>query len=98
MLVELCARNYHTSNSFVNDTNETFKEYTKIVLKPLIWINFHNLHIGFNIRLEISHIYKKFPTLNKNWTPIEQKVTEIQIVNNLFHIITRIQFPFQLAT
>ncbi len=66
MLVELCAENYCTLDGIVNDVDGTFKEYTKIVSKPLIWINFHNLHIGFNTRLENSHMYKKFPRLNKN--------------------------------
>jgi hypothetical protein len=56
-----------------------------------------NLHIGFNIRLENSHIYKELFAPNKNRTPIEQKV-EIQIGNNPSHIITRIQFLVQLIT
>jgi hypothetical protein len=73
MLVEPCARNYHTSNSLVNHINGTFKEYTKNILKPLIWINFHNPHIGFNTKLEISHMYKEFPTLNKNGTPLNKR-------------------------
>jgi hypothetical protein len=71
--MELCGRNYHTLNSLINGTNGTFKEYTKNVLKPLIWINFHNPCIGFNTRLEISHIYQKFPTLNKNWTQLNKR-------------------------
>jgi hypothetical protein len=68
----------------------------KSISKPLIWINFHKLHIGFNTMLENSHIYKEFLALNKNYTPIEQKVIEIQINNNPSHIITRIQFHIQI--
>jgi hypothetical protein len=66
MLVELCVGNYYTSNGIVNGVDETFEEYTKTVSKPVIWINFHNPHIGFNTRLENSHICKTFPRLNKN--------------------------------
>jgi hypothetical protein len=66
MLMELCVRNYCTSNGIVNGANETFKECTKTISKPVIWINFHNPHIGFNTTLENSHICKTFPGLNKN--------------------------------
>jgi hypothetical protein len=58
--------NCHTSDGLVNGIDGMFEEYTKTISKPLIWINFHNPHIGFNTRLENSHIYKKFPALNKN--------------------------------
>jgi hypothetical protein len=66
MLVELCVGNYCTSNGIVNDADGTFKEYTKTISKHVIWINFHNPHIGFNTRLKNSHICKTFPGLNKN--------------------------------
>jgi hypothetical protein len=42
-------------------------------------------------------MYKKFPTLDKNWTPIEQKIIETQIGSNPIHTITIIQFPTQLV-
>jgi hypothetical protein len=42
-------------------------------------------------------VYEKFPRLDKNWTPIERKVVEIQIRNNPFHTITKNQFPIQLV-
>jgi hypothetical protein len=38
---------------------------------------------------------KKFH--DKNWTPIEQKIVEIQIGRNPIHTITRIQFTIQLV-
>jgi ATP-dependent exoDNAse (exonuclease V) alpha subunit len=43
-------------------------------------------------------VYEEFPRLDKNWTPIERKVVEIQIGNNPFHTITKNQFPIQLVT
>jgi hypothetical protein len=42
-------------------------------------------------------MYKTFFTLDKNWTPIEQKIVKIQIGSNPTHTSTRIQFPIQLA-
>jgi hypothetical protein len=57
MLVEQCVGNYRTSDGLVNNVDGTFEEYTKNVSKPLMWINFYNPHIGFNIRLENSHMY-----------------------------------------
>jgi hypothetical protein len=56
--VEPCVGNYCTLDGVVNGANETFEECTKNVSEPLIGINFHNPCIGFNIRLESSHIYK----------------------------------------
>jgi hypothetical protein len=58
----------------------------KIISKPLLWINFHKAHIGFNTMLKNSHIYKEFLAANKIYTP--QKVIEIEIGNNPSHIIT----------
>jgi hypothetical protein len=42
-------------------------------------------------------IYKSIIRLDKQWTPIECKIVEIQIGSNLSHTTTRIQFPIQLA-
>jgi hypothetical protein len=56
--MELCTKNYRTLSSLVNDVDEMFKEYTKNISKLLLWIIFHNLCIGFNAKLENSHIYK----------------------------------------
>ncbi len=51
-----------------------------------------------NTRIEINpRIYEQFPNINKNWMPIEQKIVEIQIGSNLFHITTKIQFPIQVV-
>jgi hypothetical protein len=68
MLVELC---YITSYGLVNGVDGIFKDYTKTFPKSLIWIHFQNLQIGYNTRSKNSQMYKEFPTLDKNWTPIE---------------------------
>jgi hypothetical protein len=57
MLIEPCVGNYCTVDGVVNGANETLEECTKNVSKPLIWINCHNLRIGFNTRLrKFTHI------------------------------------------
>jgi hypothetical protein len=88
MLVELCARNYVTSNGFVNGVNNTFKISTTYCEKTIIWIMFHNSKIG---------------TLNDNnveskWTIIEPIIKYIKVSKSQSFTITRIQFPIQLAT
>jgi hypothetical protein len=99
MSIELCSCNYPTPNGLVNDANTTFEYYVRTSSKSLIWIHFCNLQIGINTRIDINpRIYEQFPNINKNWMPIEQKIVEIQIGNNIFHIIKIVQFPIKLAT
>jgi hypothetical protein len=43
------------------------------------------------------HLWTIFFIIDKKWTPIEQKITKIQIGSNPLHIITRIQLPIQLT-
>jgi hypothetical protein len=85
MLVELCASNYATSDGLVNGVNVTFQDYIENNPKPLIWIHFYDPHI--NTRIKNSHIYEQFPTIDKKWTLIEQKIAKIQIGSNPSHII-----------
>jgi hypothetical protein len=99
MSIELCSCNYPTPNGLVTGANTTFECYVKTSSKSLIWIHFHNPQIGINIRIEINpHIYEQFPNINKNGMPIEKKIVEIQIGNNIFHIIKIVKFPIKLAT
>ncbi len=49
------------------------------------------------VQIKNSHIYKQFLTTDQKWTKIKQKIVEIQIGSNPFHIIIRIQFPIQLV-
>ncbi len=59
--------------------------------------NFHNPQIGINTLIKNFHIYKQFPTIDKKWALIKQKIEKIQSDSNPFHIIIRIQFPIQLV-
>ncbi len=42
MLVELCARNYETSDGLVNGVDGTFEDFIKSISKYFVWIHFHN--------------------------------------------------------
>jgi hypothetical protein len=95
MLMELCVRNYETSNGLVNGI---FADFTKTISKSFVWIHFHNPQIEHNTQIKNLQIYDEFPRLDKQWTLIERKIPEIQIGSNPSQIITRIQFPIQLTT
>jgi hypothetical protein len=97
MLMELCAGNYETSDGVVNGVDGIFEDFTKIISKSFVWIHFHNPKIGHNTQIIFLQIYDEFPRLDKQWTPIERKIAEIQISSNPSHIITRIQFSIQLT-
>jgi hypothetical protein len=58
---------------------------------------FQNPQIKVNSKQKYAQLYAQFPTIDKKWTPIKQKNVEIQISSNPSHVITRIQFPIQLA-
>jgi hypothetical protein len=96
MLVELCARNYETSDGLVNGANGIFEDFIESISKSFVWIHFHNPQIGHNALIKNLQIYDEFTRLDKQRTPIECKIAEIQVGNNLSHTITRIQFPIQL--
>jgi hypothetical protein len=80
-----------------------FWKFYKNHLKK-IQILFQIFLFGYNfiiLKSDIIHelkFYKSKMRLDKQWTPIECKIVEIQIGSNLSDIITRVQFPIQLTT
>jgi hypothetical protein len=96
MLVELCAKNYETSDGLMNGGHGIFEDFTKTISKSFVWIHFHNPQIGHNKRITNLQIYDEFPRLDKQWIPIEHKIAKMQKGNNPSHTITRIQYPTQL--
>ncbi len=87
--MELCSRNHEASDGLVNGANGIFEGFTKIISKSLIWMHFHNPQIGHKTQIKNLQIYDEFSRLDKQWTPIEHKIVEIQIGSNPFHIITK---------
>jgi len=70
MLIKLCARNDATLDGFVNGVDGILN----IIYKKIQNHSYGYILKTFKLettRLEISHLYKKFPKLNKSWTPIE---------------------------
>jgi len=77
MLMELCVRNYETTDGLVNGANGIFEDFTKTISKYFVWIHFHNHQIRHNTWIKNLQIYDEFPGLDKQWTPIELKIIEI---------------------
>ena len=95
MVVELC-NNYVISNGLVNGADGLFKTSTTFNDKSYVWIQFYNTKVGIVTRFSHSHLYKS-SDIDLAWTPIESVAKEIRIGKNQSHLITRIQFPIQLA-
>jgi hypothetical protein len=77
--MELCARNYETTNGLVNGDDKFFEDFTKIISKYFVWIHFHSHLIGHNTQIKNLQIYDEFLRFDKQWTPVELKITKIEI-------------------
>jgi hypothetical protein len=96
MLVELCARNYATHNGLVNGANGIIQGSTKVLnSQKITWILSNNPKYGQFTRIKNAHLYEH--EIHPTWTSIEPMSKNIQISSNSSHIITRTQFPIQLA-
>ncbi len=95
ILVELCAGNYVTSNGFVNGADGIFKRSTTYYEKTIIWIMFQKFKIGTLTKEKYNHYYDN--NIESKWTPIEPIIKDIRVGKSQSFIITRIQFPIQLA-
>jgi hypothetical protein len=95
MLVELCAGNYDVSDGLVNGADGIFKGSTTYSNKSIMWILFFNSKVGSLTREKSVHFYTI--EIEKTWTPIEPLVKEIRAGKSQTYVVTRIQFPIQLA-
>jgi hypothetical protein len=96
MLVELCVGNCVTHDGLVNGVDEIFQGSTKVFnLQKVILILFNNPQCGQFTRITNAHSYEH--EIHPTWTLIEPIFKDIEISSNSFHIITRTQFPIQLA-
>jgi hypothetical protein len=97
MLVEFCAENCATHDGLVNGVDGIFQGSTKVFnSQEVIWILFDNSKCGQLTKIKNAHLYEH--EIHPTWTPIEPISKDIQIGSNSFHIITRKQFPIQLAS
>jgi len=97
MLIELCGGNYATHDGLVNGVDDLFKTSILMNSRTYIFIQFLNIKIGSLTRLVNTYLYQD-KSIDPTWTSIEHQTKEIQIGTNETHLITRIQFPIQLAT
>lgn len=95
MLVEL-THNYATSDGLVHGADGLFKSATSINNKTYVWIKFFNEKIGTNARFTNAQLYQN-QSVDSTWTPIESVSKEINLSKNNKYLLTRIQFPIQLA-
>ncbi len=95
MLVELCVDNYATFDDLVNGVDDIFKASTSCCEKTIIWIMFQNFKIGTLRRIKYNYYYDN--NIESKWTPIEPIIKYIRGSKSQSFIITRIQFPIQLA-
>jgi hypothetical protein len=72
------------------------KHQQHIVKKTIIWIMFQNSKIGTLTREKYNHYYDN--NIDSKWTPIEPIIKDIKVGKSQSFIITKIQFPIQLAT
>jgi hypothetical protein len=101
MLVELCVRNYAPFDGLVNGGNGIFKASITYCEKTIIWIMFQNFEIEIltiYIYVVIIYIYIYIDNIDSKWTPIEPIIKDIRVGKSHSFILTRIQFPIQLAT
>ncbi len=93
----MCTSNYSTHDGLVNGANGIFQALSKLPNSlKVIWILFNNPKSGQLTWTKNAHFYEH--KIHPTWTPIEPIFKDIQVGSNSTHIITRMQFPMQLAT
>ncbi len=95
MLVKLCVSNHATFYGLMNGANGIFKTSTTYCEKTIIWIMFQISKIGTLTKEKYNHYYDN--NIRSKWTPIEPIIKDIKVGKSQSFIITKIQFPIQLA-
>jgi hypothetical protein len=54
--MELCEGDYKTLNGLMNGANGIFEDFAKTISKKLLWIYFHNLHIGHIMNYKFTNL------------------------------------------
>jgi hypothetical protein len=67
MLVEIYACNYDSQDGLVNGADGILKGYTKTKKLDVLWIKFHEPHIGKRQASKLDYLYNS--NTRSDWTP-----------------------------
>ena len=68
MLVEIYACNYDSQDGLVNSADGILKGYMKTKKMDVLWIKFHEPHIGKRQARKLAYLYNS--NTASDWTPI----------------------------
>ena len=79
----------------MNGADGTLKGYTKIEKVDVLWIKFHELHIGKRQASKLAYLYNS--NIASDWTPILRISKPISTLANTCRLKIQKQFPIKLA-
>jgi hypothetical protein len=79
----------------VNGADGILKGYTKIEKVDVLWIKFHEPHIGKRQESKLSYLYNS--NTRSDWTPILRISKPISTSTKIVQQKIRKQFPIKLA-
>jgi hypothetical protein len=95
MLVEIYACNYDSQDGLVNGADGILKGYTKTKKLDVLWIKFHEPHIGNRQANKLAYLYNS--NTASDWTPILRISKPVSTSTKTGRLKIRKQFPIKLA-
>jgi hypothetical protein len=95
MLVEIYAYKYDSQDGLVNGADGILKGYTKTEKVDVLWIRFHELHIGKRQENKLYCLYNS--NTKSDWTPVLRISKPISTSGKIGRLKIRKQFPIKLA-
>jgi hypothetical protein len=95
MLVEIYACNYDSQDGLVNGADGILKAYTKTKKVDVLWIKFHDPHIGHRQENKLAYLYNSNTV--HDWTPILRISKPVSTSAKTGQLKIRKQFPIKLA-
>jgi exonuclease III len=95
MLVEIYSYNYDSQDVLVNGADGVLKAYTKTKKIDVLWIKFHETHIGHQQANKLAYLYNS--NTAHDWTPILRISKPISTSTKIGQLKIRKQFPIKLA-
>jgi ATP-dependent DNA helicase PIF1 len=95
MLVEIYAYNYDSQDGLVNGADGILKGYTKTKKVDVLWIKFHEPHIGKRQASKLSYLYNS--NTGSDWTPILRISKPVSTSTKTGQLKIQKQFSIKLA-